>query len=99
MARAKMVTIPRSEYERLLYHEATTVGLWATDRPDLLPGVAFVEDEEGLPKAIQLLFEIKRTLSNEEMQKNNSESTYMDSMVPFCNPRSTCYLCGVCLRN
>ena len=71
MARAKMVTIPKSEYERLLHHEATTVGLWATDRPDLLPAVAFVEDEEGLPKAVQLLFEIKRTLSNEEIRNRD----------------------------
>ena len=27
----------KKELERLRYHEAWTMGLWATDRPDLIP--------------------------------------------------------------
>lgn len=32
----EMVTIPLAEYEKLVHYKDTTVGLWCTDRLDLV---------------------------------------------------------------
>ena len=55
------------ENERLRHHEAWTIGLWATDRPELFNTTVYVEDDEGLPKKVSM-FEITRTPSNKEVQ-------------------------------
>lgn len=51
------------ENERLLHHEAWTLGLWATDRPDLFEGLVQKD----------WLFEITRTPSNKEIQNANNK--------------------------
>ena len=61
------IEVLEEENERLRHHEAWTIGLWATDRPELFNTTVYVEDDEGLPKKVSM-FEITRTPSNKEVQ-------------------------------
>lgn len=64
MSLVEMVTIPKEEHERLLHHEATTIGLWATDRPECFElKYEYIDKQDGT----LTLFEIRRTLSNGEI--------------------------------